>query len=80
MYFGTPDSCVRCGQGFSRLAGNDYSEASVQLARRVLDSHGLSHVQLQVGHCLVVYLHVSVRLPIKNVPQFARLPHEGRHY
>mmetsp|Transcript_11917 Transcript_11917/g.35687 ORF Transcript_11917/g.35687 Transcript_11917/m.35687 type:complete len:247 (-) Transcript_11917:162-902(-) len=36
-------------QGFSRLAGNDYSEASVQLARRVLDSHGLSHVQLQVA-------------------------------
>jgi len=35
-------------QGFRNLAGSDYSGASIDLAHKVLERHGLSHIGLRV--------------------------------
>ena len=38
-------------QGFSNLAGQDYSANAVELARQVLQHHNMTHIPLRVSSC-----------------------------
>jgi SAM-dependent methyltransferase len=49
-------------QGFANLAGQDYSDNAIELARQVLRHHDLTHISLRVsGCCRKAALHPCAR-------------------